>query len=109
MDDGNAPTFPETGYIGQGVFYPRCKNEPFAFECPAFLRGYCKTACCFTSADGEVIQKFYGFIFHYLCPGFCRDNSRFLPVLRDEIMRMRRLGIAGFAAVNDENGAWRAA
>src|SRR5690554_3985160 len=105
MDDGNAPAFAETRYIGHGIFNARCENEPFAFERSARLRGYCKTTGCFLAGYGEVIQQFHGFIGHYLFPRFCRDNSRFLPILRDEVMRMWRLRITGFAAVNDEHGA----
>src|SRR5690606_33391415 len=101
MNDGLAPTFFKTFYIGKNIFHSSCKNQLFRRELFSGLYSDFKTIFSFLAFRSIAFKEFHGIVLQYLFSGFRRNLSGNSSVLRDEIVRMRRITIARFSAVND--------
>src|SRR5690606_36723930 len=101
MDDGLAPTFFKTFYIGKNIFHSGCKNQLFRRELFSGLYTDFKTIFSFLTFRSIGFKEFHGIVMQYLFFGFRSNLSRNSSVLCDEIVRMRGITIARFSAVND--------
>src|SRR5690606_4755715 len=101
MYDGLAPTFFKTFYIGKDIFYSGCKNQLFRRKSFTRLNSNFKTIFSFLAFRSIAFKEFHGIVLQYLFFGFCGNRSGNSYVLCDEIVRMWRIAIARFSAVND--------
>src|SRR5690606_28944487 len=74
MDDGLAPTFFKTFYIGKDIFYSGCKNQLFRRKSFARLYSNFKTIFRFLAFRSIAFKEFHGIVLQSLFLGFCGNR-----------------------------------